>query len=166
LTQAIHEVNTLRVHELEHTADPRANRVPLLAREQDMIQNVNTDIDNFIQNAKIIQDSINEAMNYQGMADPQLREEVFRTSLKFQPTLEEIQDVSYESNRDEDKRQYKHTPTKVRGFESPLVPHEDVNLHQIRSIGRDEEKFHDHSNKENRNEEVFEIAQSSSDEQT
>jgi hypothetical protein len=48
-----------------------------------MIQNVNFDIDNFINNARIIQDSINEAMTYTPNVDPNLKEEMFRTDLKM-----------------------------------------------------------------------------------
>jgi len=47
-----------------------------------MIQNVNFDIDNFINNAKIIQDSINEAMAYNTELDPIQKEEIFRSDLK------------------------------------------------------------------------------------
>lgn len=49
---------------------------------KDMIQNVNFDIDNFINNAKIIQDSINEAMAYNTELDPVQKEEMFRSDLK------------------------------------------------------------------------------------
>jgi len=47
-----------------------------------MIQNVNFDIDNFISNAKIIQDSINEAMTYNTDLNPNQKEEMFRSDLK------------------------------------------------------------------------------------
>lgn len=85
--------DTLQVHDLDHTIGGQKNQQytpevntnlqPLTpGTSKDMIQNVNFDIDNFINNAKIIQDSINEAMAYNTELDPVQKEEMFRSDLK------------------------------------------------------------------------------------
>jgi len=95
LSQAVQFADTLKVHDLEHTAvsnhsQPHKEKyqdtydehdIPQPTR--DMIQNVNFDIDNFITNARIIQDSINEAMTYTTDIDPNIKEEMFRSDLKL-----------------------------------------------------------------------------------
>lgn len=100
LSHAVNQVDTLRLHDLENTGHANI-KVPqshsqLPRTTADMIQNVNTDIDNFIQNAKIIQDSINEAITYDG-ANADTQEQMFRNSFKYKPQLAEIEDVSQDS---------------------------------------------------------------------
>lgn len=71
MSQAIREIDTLRVKDLERsTADGLGNGLGNgnAPREQQVraVQRASDDIDRFIQNAKLIQASINEAMAYDG----------------------------------------------------------------------------------------------------
>lgn len=89
LSQAVQFADTLKINDLENTGQsnpshlktPDENELPV--QTKDMIQNVNFDIDNFINNARIIQDSINEAMTYTEDIDPNIKEEMFRADLKL-----------------------------------------------------------------------------------
>lgn len=89
LSQAVQFADTLKINDLENTGQTNSsylkmsdeNEVP--KQTKDMIQNVNFDIDNFINNARIIQDSINEAMTYTKDIDPNIKEEMFRSDLKL-----------------------------------------------------------------------------------
>jgi hypothetical protein len=60
----VHDLDhTIGGHNRQYTHQAQSDLQPLnQGTTSDMIQNVNFDIDNFISNARIIQDSINEAM--------------------------------------------------------------------------------------------------------
>lgn len=89
ISQAVQFADTLKINDLENTRQSSQHSqnihtdADIPTNTRDMIQNVNFDIDNFINNARIIQDSINEAMTYTEDVDPNLKEEMFRTDLKM-----------------------------------------------------------------------------------
>jgi len=62
VNQAINDIDTLHINDLECTRDA-------------LNLNMNDDIDAFIRNAKMIQSSINEALNYD-QTDNRVKEEV------------------------------------------------------------------------------------------
>jgi len=113
LSSAVQFTDTLEVNDFGHTHElPRRLSIPastgndyeLTHPARDMIQNVNFDINNFISNARIIQDSINEAMAYTQDLDPNLKEELFRSDLKMRAHAQDF-DLSLEKHEQPAQRQ-------------------------------------------------------------